>query len=199
MQKENSSSTTKKVKRSHNREQPLMDAAAKLFASKGYKETTMRDISSEIGMLPGSVYYHFKSKQKILLAVYKQAVDGLKTRVENSISNQSDPWIRLEIATVTHLEAIIDQNDYAQVMTEVLPDKAPEIHRELTAMRDSYENIFAEIINTLPLKADVNKGLLRLMLIGALNSTKTWFQTGNIQAEEIGREYIRYLKDSIKE
>ena len=54
-----------KAGRSHNRLQAVLDAGAKLFATKGYKATTMRDIASEAGMLPGSLYYHFESKQDL--------------------------------------------------------------------------------------------------------------------------------------
>ena len=196
MQNERADKPNQKVKRSHNREQPLLDAAAKLFASKGYKGTTMRDIGSEVGMLPGSMYYHFKSKQEILLAVYKQAVYSLKTRVEEVIAEQEDPWRKLEVATKTHLEAIINKNDYAQVMTEIKPHKAPEIRSELTAMRNSYEGIFVDLINELPLKSDVNKKLFRLMLIGALNSVKVWFQPTDTTPEDIASEFVRYLRQS---
>jgi len=196
MPNEKANKPSKKIKRSHNREQPLLDAAAKLFALKGYKGTTMRDIGSEVGMLPGSVYYHFKSKQEILLAVYKLAVYSLKTRVEEVIAEQEDPWRKLEVATQSHLEAIINKNDYAQVMTEIKPHKAPEIRSELTAMRNSYEAIFVNLINELPLKRDINNKLFRLMLLGALNSVKTWFQLGDIAPEDIACEFIRYLRES---
>ena len=64
-----------KAGRSHNRLQAVLDAGAKLFATKGYKATTMRDIASEAGMLPGSLYYHFESKQDLLLEIYT-TIDG---------------------------------------------------------------------------------------------------------------------------
>ncbi|MEE9426157.1 MAG: TetR/AcrR family transcriptional regulator [Methylococcales bacterium] len=184
------------IKSSSNRAQPLLDAAAKLFAKKGYNETTMRDISSEVGMLPGSLYYHFKSKQEILLAVYGQAVNDLKTRLESTIASQEDPWGKLELATMTHLEAILDHNNFARVMIGVLPDKAPEIQHELTTLRDGYETIFVDIINSLPLKNDVDKKLLRLMIMGAINSTQTWYHMGDTEPKEIGREFIRYIRES---
>lgn len=186
-----------KTRRSHNRVQPLLDTAAKLFASKGYKETTIRDIGSEIGMLPGSVYYHFKSKQELLLAVYEQAVSGIRDRLENALIAESDPWKKLEIAVITHVEAILDQNDYSRVMIGVLPDKAPEIHQELTTMRNGYERLFAEIVNELPLKNNVDKRLLRLMLLGSLNATQSWYKEKKYKPSDIAQHFVRYLKDSV--
>jgi AcrR family transcriptional regulator len=81
----------RKVGRLHNRGQSLFDTAAKMFASKGYKETTMRDIGSEICMLPSSVYYHLKLKQELLLAVYEQAVNGIKVRLANALAEKVLP------------------------------------------------------------------------------------------------------------
>ena len=189
--------TTPKTRRSHNRVQPLLDTAAKLFARKGYKETTIRDIGSEIGMLPGSVYYHFKSKQELLLAVYEQAVSGIRDRLENALLAESDPWKKLEIAVITHVEAILDHNDYARVMIGVLPDKAPEIHQELTDMRDDYERLFAEIVDELPLKDNVDKRLLRLMLLGSLNATQSWYKEDKYKPSDIAEHFVRYIKDSV--
>jgi len=189
--------SSSKTRRSHSRIQPLLNGAAKLFATKGYKETTMRDIAAEVGMLPGSMYYHFKSKQELLLAVYTQAVIALKTKLESAIALEQDPWKKLEIAIITHVETILDQNDFARIMIGVIPEKAPEIQQELTAMRDSYEQIFIDIIDDIPLKKGLNKTLFRLMLLGALNSTQIWFHQGAFKPADIGREFIRYLESSV--
>ncbi len=189
--------SSSKTRRSHSRIQSLLNGAAKLFATKGYKETTMRDIATEVGMLPGSMYYHFNSKQDLLLAVYSQAVIGIKTRLESAIALEDDPWKKLEIAIITHVETILDQNDFARIMIGVIPEKAPEIQQELTVMRDSYEQIFIDIIDDIPLKKGLNKTLFRLMLLGALNSTQIWFHKGAFKPVDIGREFIRYLEASV--
>lgn len=50
--------------------QIILDAALKLFAEKGYEETTILDIVSEMGGLTrGAFYHHFKSKEEVLIAV----------------------------------------------------------------------------------------------------------------------------------
>lgn len=187
-----------KLKRSHNRLAPLLDAAAKLFSIKGYKETTMRDIGAEILMQPGSVYYHFKSKQELLLAVYEEAVKRINSRTKSAIVSRDEPWQKLESAVIAHVEAILDQSNYARVLVSVLPDKAPELRSELTAMRDEYEQIFIDVIDELPLQKDVNRKLMRLMLMGAMNSTQSWFRKGEETPADIGRELVRYLRYSIE-
>ena len=147
----------------------MLDAAAKLFASKGYRETTIRDIGHEVGRQAGSVYYHFKSKEELLLAVYSLAVEGIEAQLLDALEGVQDPWQRLETAVVTHLTTILNQDDYSSVMIGVTPDKAETIKSELVALRGRYESHFTEIIKQLPLARGTDRRLLRLMLLGALN------------------------------
>ena len=184
-------------RRSHNRIQPLLDAAARLFASKGYRETTIRDIGAEVGMQAGSVYYHFKSKEELLLAVYAIAVDGIEARLLAAIEGVEDPWRRLEVAVVTHLETILDRDDYSSVMIGVTPDKAEDIVADLVALRDRYESHFVQIIEDLPLARKTDRRLLRLMLFGALNSTRNWYREGDKSAAIIGRSFVKFLREPI--
>ena len=51
-------------RRQTNRRAALMEAAARQFLANGYAATSMRDIASEAGMQPGSIYYHFPSKEE---------------------------------------------------------------------------------------------------------------------------------------
>lgn len=46
----------------------ILDCAVELFRNKGYKGTSMADIGNATGLLKGSIYHHFKSKEDILVA-----------------------------------------------------------------------------------------------------------------------------------
>ena len=48
----------------------IVDSALRLFAAEGYDKVTMRDIAKSVGILSGSIYGHFKSKESILEACY---------------------------------------------------------------------------------------------------------------------------------
>lgn len=183
-----------KQRRSHNRLPAVLDAGAGLFANKGYKATTMRDIASETGMLPGSLYYHFASKQDLLLEIYKQAVSDIQQRLDIARDAHSDPWDRFEAAVIAHIEAILDENNYAKVMVGVLPEDAPDISAELTALRDAYEQSFIELIDELPLDKSVDRKMLRLMVLGASNATQLWYSKGDHSPTDIGREFVKLLR-----
>ena len=77
--------------RQDNRRERLMDAAAELFSRRGYRATTVRDIAAAVGMLPGSVYYHFPSKGALLLAVYEEGVRRVTRRVDEAVAQAEGP------------------------------------------------------------------------------------------------------------
>lgn len=60
------------MKRQKSREESMRgikDAAVRLFASRGYANTSLEDVATAAGFTKGAVYYYFKSKEKLLLNV----------------------------------------------------------------------------------------------------------------------------------
>src|SRR5216684_2659927 len=58
--------------------QRLLDSALLLFASKGYEETTMREIAAKAGYSPGLTYRYFGSKEELVLELYRNLCAGLE-------------------------------------------------------------------------------------------------------------------------
>lgn len=182
------------AQRINNRVKPLLDAAASQFAAKGYRASTIRDIAAAVDMLPGSVYYHFPSKQALLLSVYEEGVNRIRSRLDESIAGETDPWSRLRKAAEAHLETILDQSAYACVINRVSPDQVPEIEQELIGLRTEYENRFVALVDELPLQEDTDRGLLRLMLLGALNWAQVWYRPDLTSITDIARAFVDNLR-----
>jgi AcrR family transcriptional regulator len=130
-------------------------------------------------MLSGSIYYHFSSKQEMLLAVYAEGARRIGELVDAAIVREIDPWKRLEAASAAHLNALhITHRDYAQVMIRTLPQEADGIDGQLRDIRRDYEARFRRLVDALALPPDVDRHYLRLMLIGALNWSHVWYKPG---------------------
>ena len=69
------------------RESEIKQVAARLFASKGYRQTSMEDIASELGMLKGSLYNYVKSKQELAITILadfsKELIKDIKEIAES--------------------------------------------------------------------------------------------------------------------
>jgi TetR/AcrR family transcriptional regulator, cholesterol catabolism regulator len=173
----------------------VLDEAARLFRTRGFEGTSVRDIARAVGILPGSLYCHFDTKEALLVAVYVKGVQQITDSVREAIAQASQPWDRLEAACVAHLEAILHDDDYAQVVVRVRPDDVPVAHESLIDLRNQYEALFAGLIKDLPLGRQADRRVMRLMLIGAMNWSQTWYRPGGrFNPRAIARKFIALLR-----
>jgi AcrR family transcriptional regulator len=179
--------------RADNRLPRLLDEAARLFGTQGFHGTTVRDIVGAVDMLPGSLYYHFATKEDLLTAVYAEGVRRISERVQAAIADRTDSWERLEAACVAHLDSLLEQSGYAQVVVRVRPADVPSVAARLVELRDGYERIFVDLVVALPLRAGVDRRGLRLMLLGALNWSQTWYRRGRDDPRAIARHFVNCL------
>jgi AcrR family transcriptional regulator len=183
--------------RADNRSPLILDEAARLFRAQGFHGTSVRDIARAVDMLPGSLYYHFPTKEALLAAVYAEGVRRISESVTGAISRTRDPRERLEAACIAHLEALLQESDYAQVVIRVLPVDAPSVATELVRLRDDYESLWVDLVQDLPLARGVDRRSLRLMLLGALNWSPTWYRKGRDSPRTIAKRFVQLLQEPL--
>ena len=181
-------------RRTNNRAQLLLDAAASLFALKGYASTTVRDIAAAASMTPGAVYVHFPSKCDLLVEVYKEGVRRVTERIESATLGIHCPWKTLESALTAHLEAILDRSAYASVIIRVLPGDVQQAGPALAALRDGYESKFRRYVEALPLAPEIDNRLLRLLLLGALNHAPVWYSDQGAEPTRIAAAAVQLIR-----
>ncbi len=181
--------------RQDNRREAVLDVAAALFAREGYHGASMRDIAKGVGMLPGSLYYHFPSKAALLSAVYEEGSRRIERRLIDAVAQAGDdPWQRLRAAAVAHLEAILDRSPYALVVIRVWPEDVEEARAELTELRNRYEANFRRVVEDLPLPDGTDRHFLRLMMLGALNWAQAWYREDGKTPAEIAEKFVDLLQ-----
>ena len=172
----------------------LLAISAHRFAKGGFEATSMRDIAGEAGMLAGSMYYHFPSKNELIAAVYAAGVAEIGAAVDTAVARTRAPWTRLEAACVAHLESLLADRAHAAVMTADLSRLDLSLRRRLVVMRDGYERRFVELVTALPLRPAIDRSLWRLQLLGALNWTPTWYRPGGKRPAAIARALVAALR-----
>jgi AcrR family transcriptional regulator len=189
-----SASPPAKATRINNRREDLLDAAARLFNEHGFAGSSVRDIAAAAGILPGSVYYHFRSKEELLIAVHEEGIRRISEGVRAALTGVDEPWTRLERAAAAHLKAILDESDYAAVVIRAFPPLEEPARQRLVALRDGYENVFRELTEALPLPTKADRRYLRLTLLGALNWSPTWYRPGGDPPERIATRIVGLLR-----
>lgn len=178
------------------RRRELLEAAARLFSTRGYEGTSIRDIAAIVGMLPGSIYYHFKSKEELLVAVHEQGVLQVMQAVQSAVEKAGkDPWDRLTAAAEAHLESLLAENAFSPVVTPQFTRAFEDpLRSTLIAQRDEYEAYFVTLVKQLPLPPGTGRRLFRLALLGSLNWTLTWYRPGGKRPATIARQMVNMFR-----
>ena len=69
----------------------LLAIGAQLFAAKGFNQTTVRDVADAAGILSGSLYHHFSSKEEMLTEVLHEFMMGLCARFHEVATAEASP------------------------------------------------------------------------------------------------------------
>src|SRR6478672_4814985 len=93
------------------RRDELLAIAAGLFAEKGFLATTVRDIADAAGILSGSLYHHFDSKESMVDEILRGFLDDLFGRYRDILATGEAPREALEAVVVASFECIDRSHD----------------------------------------------------------------------------------------
>jgi len=167
-----------------NRRKQLLEAAAACFSREGFDAASMRTIADEAGMRTASIYYHFNGKDDLLVAVHEEALNRIREATRAALRNIDDPWKRLEAASTAHLETLLTGGTFLKAVMQHVPHKV-EGRELIFELRDDYESIFTDLVAALDLPPDTDRETLRLMLLGAMNWTFTWWRSQKGPAPDV--------------
>jgi len=178
----------------HPRRERLIEVAARVFNQKGYEAASLREICEAAGILPGSMYYHFRSKEDLYVTLHAEGFRQVNEAVDRALEGKADAWERLEAAIAAHLGELVKHSDVPGVTGASLFHAAPPaLQRRLNRDRNAYENRFRELIAGLRLPRDVDQTLLRLNLLGAMNWTRIWYRPGKRTPAEIAHHLVNKI------
>lgn len=86
----------------------LVDAARRLFAEKGFAETSIDDIIAAVGVTRGALYHHFDSKTELFRAVFEAQEETLTEAVAAAAAGQPDSWSGLQAGSEAFVNACLD-------------------------------------------------------------------------------------------
>ncbi len=117
------------VKEASVRRNEILDAAERLFGTKGFESTSTNDILNEIGIARGTLYYHFKSKEDILDAMIERITGGL-VRQASGIAGKKDVPV-LQRLTMTMLALNVDNDLGHEIMEQVHKPQNALMHQKM--------------------------------------------------------------------
>lgn len=167
--------------------QRILDAAAELFLTLGYAETSLRTIADSVGIRAASIYHHFENKDALLLEILEIGMAAVEAAFDDAAEQApTDPALRLERHIAGHLEALFAHHAFTAAHVTVFPFAPPTVRTSAVAARDAYESRWTELLGEIAPHLDPDAlRIARLALFGAMNSSVQWFDSSTSSTDDL--------------
>jgi AcrR family transcriptional regulator len=102
----------------------VLQAAQALFAERGYRGASLRDIARRIGVKAPSLLHHFSSKQQLYLAVLEQMFESLDDAASAIVWRQESRQERMRQALGHTVDFIASHRDFVRIMWREMADES---------------------------------------------------------------------------
>ncbi|HEV2783397.1 MAG TPA: TetR/AcrR family transcriptional regulator [Actinophytocola sp.] len=185
------------------RRDELLDLAARLFAERGFRATTVRDIADAAGILSGSLYHHFDSKESMVDEILTRFQEELFGRYEEIVAEGMGPRETLEAVVVAsfesidrhHAEVAIYQNE-AKYLAQF--DRFGYLNERNRQFRKLWAGILTDGVRAGVFRPDLDVELVYRFIRDTVWVAVHWYRPGGeLSAAEIAKQYLGILLDGI--
>jgi AcrR family transcriptional regulator len=174
-----------------------------MFAERGLRATTVRDIADAAGILSGSLYHHFASKEEMVDEVLRSFLDWLFARYQHIIDTEPNPLERFQGLFMASFDAIEDH--HAEVVIYQDEAKRLSAHQRFSYVdelnrrqRTMWVDVLNEGIAAGYFQSDINVDLVYRFIRDTTWVSVRWYQPGGpLTAEQVGRQYLAIVLGGI--
>jgi AcrR family transcriptional regulator len=156
----------------------IIEAAARVFAERGFHGATTQDIADVLGIRQASLYYYFSSKEAALEAVCLKGVEGFFEAAKAVAAGSLNARERLSLLINSHLSPLIDRADFVRVFLNERQHLPNESRRRIGRWSRGIERIFEEVIKEGIAKGefrrDIDARVTTLAILGMCNAVAAW-------------------------
>ena len=185
------------------RRDELLAIAAKLFAERGFKNTTVRDIADAAGILSGSLYHHFDSKESMVDEILSTFQEELFASYDAVLASDVDARTKIDQAVRLSFQAI-DQHPFEVAIFQNEADYLGTFPRfgylaERNAQsRQVWVTLLEEGIRTGVLRGDLDLDLTYRFIRDTVWVAVKWYRPGGpLTHDAVANQYLSILLDGI--
>lgn len=185
------------------RRDQLLAIAARLFAEKGFKNTTVRDIADAAGILSGSLYHHFDSKESMVDEILSTFQEELFGKYDAVLAGDDDARTKIEACVRLSFEAIdqhpaevaIYQNDADYLGGS---DRFGYLAERGEQSRQVWITLLEEGVRTGVLRKELDVELVYRFIRDTVWVAVRWYRPGGeLTHRDVADQYVSILLDGI--
>jgi AcrR family transcriptional regulator len=183
------------------KQQQIVRNAAKLFAERGYNQTTIQDLADATDLAAGGIYHYVTSQERLLAMICDQLMDPLLEQAHELLAIEGDAATQLREMVHLWVAHASEHRDHMLVFQQerhVLEQGAQ--WRAQTQSRKRFERLVEDVVKRVDaagqLRLDDDR-LALMALLGMVNHTPQWFRLpGRLSALDVADGYVDLLTDA---
>ena len=193
----------KRQGRSRRRDE-ITRAACAVFAEKGFQNSTMRDVAEATGILAGSLYHHYKSKDDLLVEVLKRFYADSIEDISRIVDEADDPVEAIPKLIALAVHYTVERRDEATIMENDAPYLAqlPAFAFVFEAAAEA-ERLWLGVLEQAReaghIRAEVDLSTLYRTIMGSMFASVRWYRpTGRMKPAELAEHQVMLFFDGFR-
>jgi AcrR family transcriptional regulator len=160
------------------RREQILQAAQKLFADRGFRETNLGDVATQLGFRRQAVYHYFPSKDDILHELIDRAGQSIAASAQPIMEAKTPAAEKLAEIVRNHVRQLLTNVDFFRIqfseLFKLTSDRADMLRRDMSA----YIHAIADLIKAGQQDGtfvDVPPMTQALLIVGMCNGTTEWY------------------------
>jgi AcrR family transcriptional regulator len=179
----------------------ILHSAVQLFAEYGYHAAPLRDIARIAGIQAASIYYHYASKQALLIEIMETHMQRLNANLERILREHDDPQRRLRAAIANHIRLHTSYKAEFFIIDTEIRALEGENRTHIISLRDRYESLLQEL-----LRDGMERGVFRqsdvkvssYAIIAMCTEVATWFRpNGRLSVQQVIDIYTQMITQGL--
>ena len=128
--------------------QEILNAAARVFARKGFDATSVDEIAAKAKLAKGTIYYHFKTKDEIFITLIEQGIVSFTQLLHQKIQPLQTPSQQLHAFVSTQLDFFSKYQDFCRVLIIEMWRLETHWQRQFQILKKQYAPLVENILES---------------------------------------------------
>jgi AcrR family transcriptional regulator len=172
----------------------VIEESARVFARRGFDQTSVPELGEALGQATGSLYHYFGSKEQLLIAICDQLMEPLLERTETLLAEEVPARDQLRALVRVWVAHVIDHQDHMLVFQQErhLIGRGAQ-WRGVRESRKRFERLVEGLLREVSADGPegVDQRLLLAALLGMVNHTAQWYRPrGRLSPEQTADGFV---------